>query len=70
MPMLRITPAPPVAFQQRVGLTRPPTPRRVLRNRGGFGGAPNVQDRIDQGPGGFDAVAAIEQRGVAAHAIA
>src|SRR5450432_161698 len=67
---LRIEPLPAFAFQQRIGFARTPASRRVLRNAGGFRRAPYIQNRIDQRPRRLDAVSAVEQRGISAHAIA
>src|SRR6267143_3183927 len=69
MQKLWVVPLPAVAFKQEIGLARPPTARWILRHRGGPGRGPNVEDGVDERPGGFDAVATIEQSGVAAHAI-
>src|ERR1700687_4658712 len=70
VPGLRITPMPAFAFEQKVGLARAPTSRGILRNAGRFRRAPHIENRIDKRPTRFDAVAAIEQRGIAADAVA
>src|SRR5580704_6976114 len=66
---LRVEPLPAFVFQESIGFARAPASRGVLRDGGGFGRTPDIENRIDQRPRRFDAIAAIEQRGVAAHAI-
>src|SRR6201998_1470370 len=58
-----------IAFEQSIGFFWPPASGSVLGNGSGFGGAPQVENRVDERTSGFDAVAAIEQSGVAAQAI-
>src|SRR5260370_30109079 len=58
-----------VAFEQKIGFSRAPTACRILRHGGAPGGTPDVEDRIDERPGGLDAVAAIKERGIAADTI-
>src|SRR3954452_10737497 len=67
---LRIEPLPALALQQLIGFARPPTAGWILRNAGGFCRAPDIENGIDQRPGGLDRVAAIEQCSVSAYAIA
>ena len=70
--MLRlwIEPLSAFAFQQSIGFAGAPASRRILRNAGGLRRAPDIENRIDQRPSRLDAIAAIEQRGIAAHAVA
>ena len=65
----RVVPLAAAAFEQKIGFARPPAPGRVLRDIGGFGSAPDVQDGIDESPSGFHAVTTIKKRGVASNAI-
>src|SRR5438034_609940 len=58
-----------VPFEQKIGLSWPPTAGWILWHVGAPGGAPDVKNGIDQRPGGFDAVATIKKRGIAAHTI-
>src|SRR5215831_8541847 len=67
--VLGVIPPAAVAFEQKIGLSRPPASRRVLRHGGRTRCAPDVEDGIHEGPRSFDAVAAIEERGVAAQAV-
>src|SRR5712664_3772030 len=66
---LRVVPLSIVALEQYIGFPRAPATGRILRHGGGFGCAPDIEDRVDERPGGLDAVAAVEERGVAAHTI-
>src|ERR1700739_1643377 len=58
-----------IAFEQSIGFLWSPASGSVLGDGSGFGGAPDVENRIDQRPCGFDAVAAIGKSGIAAQAI-
>src|ERR1700745_3499775 len=58
-----------IAFEQSVGFFWTPASGSVLGNSRGFGGAPDVENRIDKRPCGFDTVAAIEKSRIAAQAI-
>src|SRR5580693_9655535 len=64
-----IDPLFPVTFEQEIRFARAPASRRILRNLGALRGAPNVKNGVDERPSGFDVVAAIKERGVAAQAI-
>src|SRR5713226_7258593 len=66
---LRVVPLSAVTFEQNIGFARPPTPGWILWHGGALGGAPHVENGIDEAPSGFDAVAAIEERSVAAHTV-
>src|SRR6266436_1998835 len=66
---LRVVPLSIVALEQYIGFPRAPATGRILRHGGGFGCAPDIEDGVDEGPGGLDAVAAVEERGVAADTI-
>src|SRR6267378_4660365 len=66
---LRVVPFSFVALEQYIGFPRAPATGRILRHGGGFGCAPDIEDGVDERPGGLDAVAAVEKRGVAAHTI-
>src|SRR5206468_583252 len=66
---LRVVPMSAVPFEQKIGLSWPPTAGWILWHVGAPGGAPDVKNGIDQRPGGFDAVATIKKRGIAAHTI-
>src|SRR5260370_40429098 len=66
---LRVVPLSAVAFEQKIGFFRSPASRWILRHGGALGGTPDIDDRVHQRPGGFDAVAAIEERGIAAHTV-
>src|SRR5579871_6814025 len=67
---LRVEPLPAFVFEESVGFARAPASRGVLRDGGSLGCAPDIENRIDQRPCRFNAIAAIEQRRVATHAIA
>src|SRR3989475_6786257 len=58
-----------LTFEQKIGFSRAPTSGWVLWHGGALGGAPDVDDGIHQRPGGLDAVAAVEERGVAADTV-
>src|SRR2546425_11192662 len=58
-----------LTFEQKIGFSRAPTSGWVLWHGGALGGAPYVDDGIHQRPGGLDAVAAVEERGVAADTV-
>src|SRR3989442_4583238 len=58
-----------LTFEQKIGFSRAPTSGWVLWHGGALGGAPYVDDGIHQRPGGLDAVAAIEECGIAAHTV-
>src|SRR5713226_2246625 len=58
-----------LTFEQKIGLSRAPTSGRILWHSGALGRAPDVEDRIHERPGGFNAVAAIEECGVAADTV-
>src|ERR1700692_5051313 len=60
---------PAVAFEKNVGLMRAPASGGILWDRGAFCRGPNIEDRIDQRPGGFHVIATIKERGISAHAI-
>src|SRR5215813_11011860 len=62
----RVVPLAAAAFEQKIGLAGAPASCGILGDAGGLGGAPNVEDGVDESPGGFDAVPAIEKCGVAA----
>src|SRR5579863_2320921 len=66
---LWVEPLPAITFEQEIGFARPPTAGAVLRDFASSGGAPNIQNGIDERPRGLDIVAAIEKRGIAAQAI-
>src|SRR5712691_1301259 len=66
---LVVAPMPAVAFEEQIGFPRSPTPRSILRHRGGPGRAPHIEDGVHKRPGCLDAVAAIEQRRIAAQTI-
>src|ERR1700736_4237471 len=65
----RVVPMPAVTLEKNVGLMRAPASGRVLRDAGAFCRSPDIEDWIDQRPGGFHVIAAIEECGVTAHAI-
>src|SRR5438477_9474174 len=65
----RSMPLAAIAFEKRIGLFRSPTAGRILRNRCGFGSAPDIENRLNERPCGLDAVTTIEQSGIAAQAI-
>src|SRR5881628_1277672 len=58
-----------LTFEQKIGFSRAPTSGWVLWHGGALGGAPDVDDGIHQRPGRLDAVAAVEERGVAADTV-
>src|SRR6266850_3695616 len=66
---LRVVPLSAIAFEQYIGFPRPPAAGRILWHNGAPGGAPDLENGIHERPGRLDAVAAIEQRSVAADAI-
>src|ERR1700759_1328125 len=66
---LRVEPLPAFVFEESIGLSRAPASRGILRDIRGLRRAPNIENRVDQRPRRLDAVAAIEQRRVTAHAI-
>src|SRR5262249_16182067 len=66
---LWVVPLPAVAFEQDVGFFRAPTTGGVFGDGGTLCGAPDVEDRVDQRPSGFNAVGAIEKSSVTADAI-
>src|SRR6266850_3948662 len=66
---LRVVPLSAVAFEQNIGFSRPPTAGRILWHRGAPGRAPDLENGIDERPGGFHAVAAIKKRSISADAI-
>src|SRR5882762_248453 len=59
MLQLRVVPLSAVTFEQKIGFLWPPTSRRILWHGGAFGGTPDVENGINQRPGGLDAVAAL-----------
>src|SRR6266849_2888783 len=66
---LRVVPLSAVTFAQKIGFSWTPTPRWILWHGGAPGGTPDVEDGVHQRPGGLDAVAAIEECGIAAHTV-
>src|SRR5258706_13829520 len=70
MLQLRVVPLSAITIEQKIGFFWPPTSRRILWHGGALGGTPDVEDGIDERPGGLDAVAAIEERSIAAHTVA
>src|SRR5216684_66520 len=52
---LRVVPLSVVAFEQYIGFPRAPATGRILRHGGGLGRAPNIEDGVDERPGGLDA---------------
>src|SRR5260370_42643470 len=62
---LWVVPLAALTCEQNIGLSRAPTSGRILWHGGALGGTPDVEDGSHQRPGGFDAVAAIEECGVA-----
>src|SRR5713226_1915670 len=60
-----VVPLSAFTFEQKIGLSGAPTSGGILWHSSTLGGTPDVKDGIHQRPGGFDAVAAIEECGVA-----
>src|SRR6202158_4235699 len=69
MLQLRVVPLSAITYEQKIGFFWPPTSRRILWHGGTLGGTPDVENGVHQRPGGLDAVAAIEERSIAAHAV-
>src|SRR6267378_574855 len=61
--------APNVSCEENIGFPRPPTAGRILWHSGAPGGAPDLKNGIDEGPGRLDAIAAIKKRRIAADTI-
>src|SRR4029077_18837043 len=66
---LWVVPFSVVAFEQYIGFPRAPATGSILRHDGGLGCAPDIEDGVDERPGSLDTVAAVEERGIAAHTI-
>src|SRR5436309_14752302 len=66
---LRVVPLSAVTFEQKIGFSWSPAPRWILWHGGALGRTPDVEDGIHQRPGRLNAVAAIEERGIASHTI-
>src|SRR6266850_3933526 len=66
---LRVVPLSAVTFEQKIGFPWSPAPRSILWHGGALGGAPDVEDGIHQRPSRLHAIAAIEERGIAAHTV-
>src|SRR5262249_20807083 len=67
--VLGVVPLSAVAFEQDLRFPGAPASGFVLRDSGALCGAPNIEDGIDERPGGFDAIGAVEKRCVTAHAV-
>src|SRR5690242_14419241 len=65
----RVKPLPAVAFEQKIGFVRTPGSCAVLGYFAGARGAPNVENRIDKRPRGFDIVTAVEKRRITTQTI-
>src|SRR5882724_12110196 len=63
------SPSTAIASQQFVGFCRPPASGRIVRKTLGRGGGPCIQNGLDYSPTRFHHVRALEQRGVAHHAV-
>src|SRR5436190_15959382 len=62
-------PRAPVTFQQIVCVDRTPRTCRIVRETTGGQSVPDVQDGLNHIPSGFDHIRALEERGIARHAI-
>src|SRR5260370_1789347 len=58
-----------IARKQFVGFWRPPASGRIVRKTLGRGGGPRIQNRLNYSPARLHHVRALEQGGVAHHAV-
>src|SRR6266700_6313432 len=68
-PLLWVVPLPAVTFQEKIGFPGPPGSGWVLWHGSAPSGTPDIKDGVHKRPGSLDAVAAVEERGITAHAI-